>query len=156
LSSIARPGSGRRAARNRGARQTSGEILVFEDVDVVVHADAFERIRRAYSDDETLTALFGSYDDQPTAGGLVSDFRNLLHHHVHEQAEGPATTFWAGLGAIRREAFLRFGEFDDQRFPRPSIEDIELARESSNKGGGSSSTRESKGSTSSAGRSRRW
>src|SRR5438132_8084463 len=84
------PGVGPAAARNSGARRASGEILVFVDADVVVHADAFERIRRVFSEDETLTAVFGSYDDQPAAGGLVSDFRNLLHHHVHQEGAGPA------------------------------------------------------------------
>ena len=33
------------------------------------------------------TALFGSYDDAPAAPGLVSQFRNLLHHYVHQQGE---------------------------------------------------------------------
>jgi GT2 family glycosyltransferase len=35
-------------------------------------------------------------------------------------------TFWAGLGAIRRDAFLAVGGFDEQHFPYPSIEDIDL------------------------------
>jgi hypothetical protein len=43
----------------------------------------------------------------------VSDFRNLLHHHVHHQGMGRATTFWTGLGAIRRDAFLSAGGFDE-------------------------------------------
>ena len=67
----------------------------------------------------------------PTTIGLppaavVSRFRNLLHHHVHASAGGPATTFWSGLGAIRREAFEAVGGFDGERYPRPCIEDIEL------------------------------
>jgi cellulose synthase/poly-beta-1,6-N-acetylglucosamine synthase-like glycosyltransferase len=113
-------------ARNDGARRASGEILVFVDADVAVHADAFARIRRAFEADSDLAAVFGSYDDDPARNGLVSDFRNLLHHHVHHQGAGPATTFWAGLGAIRREAFERVGGFDERRFPRPSVEDIDL------------------------------
>ncbi|MGH7896935.1 MAG: acetone carboxylase subunit gamma, partial [Candidatus Binatia bacterium] len=44
-----------------------------------------------------------------------SRFRNLLHRHVHQEGAGPATTFWAGLGAIRREAFERVGGFDALR-----------------------------------------
>ena len=35
-------------------------------------------------------------------------------------------TFWAGLGAIRREQFIAAGGFDEERYPAPSIEDIEL------------------------------
>ena len=36
--------------------------------------------------DPGLTALFGSYDDHPPARDVVSQFRNLLHHFVHQQA----------------------------------------------------------------------
>jgi glycosyltransferase involved in cell wall biosynthesis len=114
------------AARNRGARQASGNVIVFLDADVEVHEDAFQRIRSAFDLDPGLAAIFGSYDDSPGADGMVSDFRNLLHHHVHHQGAGVATTFWAGLGAIRREVFLDLGGFDEERFPLPSVEDIEL------------------------------
>ena len=37
-----------------------------------------------------------------------------------------ARTVWAGLGAIRRKAFEAIKGFDADRYPRPSIEDIEL------------------------------
>jgi hypothetical protein len=119
------PARGPAAARNEGSRRATGRVLVFVDADVVVHPDAFRRIRLAF-EDETLVAVFGSYDDEPTAAGTVSAFRNLLHHHVHQQGAGPAETFWAGLGAVRRDAFLAAGGFDERRFTRSSIEDVEL------------------------------
>lgn len=113
-------------ARNLGAGRAMGNVLVFVDADVEVHPDAFRRIRRAFQVDPELTALFGSYDDSPAAPGVVSAFRNLLHHYVHHAGAGFATTFWAGLGAVRRDAFVAAGGFDADRFPVPSIEDIEL------------------------------
>lgn len=120
------PGAGPAAARNAGAAASVGDVLVFVDADVVVHRDAFRRIRAALEADPGLAALFGSYDDSPPAPGAVSGFRNLLHHHVHQGSAGPATTFWAGLGAVRRDAFLAAGGFDEGRYPRASIEDVEL------------------------------
>jgi GT2 family glycosyltransferase len=45
---------------------------------------------------------------------------------VHQQAAGRATTFWAGLGAVRRDAFFDVGGFDPERYRTASIEDIEL------------------------------
>ena len=42
------------------------------------------------------------------------------------QSAGDATTFWAGLGAIQRTAFLEAGGFDAEQYRAPSIEDVEL------------------------------
>lgn len=119
-------GAGPAAARNLGAERATGDVLVFVDADVAVHADALGRIRDAFESWPALTALFGSYDDRPEAPGAVSVFRNLLHYHVHQEGAGPASTFWAGLGAVRRESFEAAGGFDAGRYPVPSIEDVEL------------------------------
>jgi cellulose synthase/poly-beta-1,6-N-acetylglucosamine synthase-like glycosyltransferase len=119
-------GAGPAQARNDGAARASAEVIVFVDADVLVHADAFTRIRRWFAENPGLAAVFGAYDDEPSAAGVVSQFRNLLHHDVHEQGRGRAATFWTGLGAIRRDVFTRSGGFDATRFPHPSIEDVEL------------------------------
>lgn len=113
-------------ARNAAAAQATGDVLVFVDSDVAVHSDAFRRVRAQFEGRPGLDALFGSYDDRPPAAGLVSSFRNLLHHHVHQASPGPAQTFWAGLGAIRREIFLAASGFDAECFGPPCVEDVEL------------------------------
>ena len=114
------------AARNLAARSARGEILLFVDADVELHPDAIERIRARFCADPTLAALFGSYDDCPAAPGVVSRFRNLLHHHTHSSHPGPASTFWAGCGAVQRQSFLALGGFDAAAYDRPCIEDIEF------------------------------
>jgi len=121
-------------ARNGAASRAGGDLLVFVDADVEVHGDVFTRIRAAFEDPE-LTAMFGSYDDEPSHPGVVSQFRNLLHHHVHQRSAGRAETFWSGLGAIRRDAFLAHHGFDRDRFTAPSVEDIELGMRLSAAGG---------------------
>ena len=118
-------GAGPAEGRNRGAEDATGEVLVFVDSDVIVHPDAFTRIRAAFTDPR-LAALFGSYDDTVAGAESVSAFRNLLHREVHLAAAGEAQTFWAGLGAVRRDRFLEAGGFDAGRYPAPAIEDIEL------------------------------
>jgi glycosyltransferase involved in cell wall biosynthesis len=114
------------AARNDGARAARAGILFFVDADVVIAADAIDRVLAAFVADLELAAVFGSYDARPRDPGVVSRYRNLLHHFVHQHGNTDASTFWAGCGAIRRAVFEAVGGFDVIRFPRSSIEDIEL------------------------------
>jgi GT2 family glycosyltransferase len=114
---------GAAAARNTGVRESAEEIVVFVDADVAVHRDAFVRIRKRFREDESLAAVFGSYDDSPAATGFVSIFRNLLHHQVHQESPGRATTFWTGLGAMRREAFESVDGLDEEL---EWLEDVDL------------------------------
>jgi Glycosyl transferase family 2 len=114
--------------RNLGAQRASGDVLVFVDADVVVHPQALDRMRAAFAADAPLAAVFGSYDARPAAGDPVSQFRNILHHHIHTTGAGLVETFWAGLGAVRRDIFHEVGGFDSVRYTqrRPGVEDIDL------------------------------
>jgi glycosyltransferase involved in cell wall biosynthesis len=115
--------AGAASARNRGAAAASKPILVFVDADVEVGRDAFELIRARFAGDPELAAVFGSYDDDPTEQDVVSTFRNLLHHYVHQGAAGPVGSFWTGLGAVRRSVFDEVGGFDSAC---TWVEDIEF------------------------------
>jgi glycosyltransferase involved in cell wall biosynthesis len=117
--------SGPAVARNAGAKLATGDVLVFVDSDCVVHQDALARMREALRSDAEAAALFGSYDDSPAHPTVVSTYRNLLHHWVHHRGPREASTFWAGCGAVRKRVFEAVGGFDE-RYRRPSIEDIEL------------------------------
>jgi len=117
--------SGPARARNVGAGSAASDIVLFVDADVVIADDAVTRVLEAFEADADLTAVFGSYDDAPGGRTLVSDYRNLLHHFVHQSSRADSASFWAGCGAVRKAAFLAVGGFDE-RYCRPSIEDIEL------------------------------
>lgn len=118
--------AGPAAARNLAADRACGDILVFVDSDVLVAPGALAAIADRFGRDPGLTALFGAYDEAPGAPGAVSRFRNLLHHRVHLASAGPVQSFWAGLGAVRREPFAAAGGFDAERYPVSAIEDVEL------------------------------
>jgi len=123
---LRRPASdGPAAARNHGVRHTKGEVLLFVDADVEVAPGAVARALETLAARPDLAGVFGSYDDHPSAPGLVSQFRNLLHHYVHQHGAADAFTFWAGFGALRREAFVSAGGFDE-RGAVNAIEDVDL------------------------------
>jgi GT2 family glycosyltransferase len=104
---------------------SGGDIIVFIDCDVAVHPETLSQIEQQFLADAELCGLFGSYDDRPIETGVISGYRNLLHHHVHQLSDREASTFWAGCGAIRREAFEAAVGFDET-YRWASIEDIEL------------------------------
>ena len=114
------PGEG----RNRATATTDAALVVFVDSDVVVHPDAIARLAGVFTN-PNVVAAFGSYDDNPPAPRVPSQYANLRHHYVHQQGPVYASTFWAGLGMVRRAEFLAIGGYD-RGFGMPNIEDIEF------------------------------
>lgn len=111
-------------ARNRGAHQASGDILVFLDSDCVIHPDWLDKLTRHF----TVTNLAG------VGGGVRFKMDNywnradnftLFHEFLDTQPAGfrkqlPSLNF-----AIRKDIFFQFGGFDE-RFPLPAGEDFDL------------------------------
>ena len=126
--------SGVAAARNQGAERASRPVLFFVDADVVLHLDAVHR-GRAHFTDASVDGVIGSYDDQPEARAIVSQFKNLAHHYFHQRAAGRVGSFWGACGFVRHDVFKTSGGFDQGRFSRPSIEDVELGWRISDRGG---------------------
>ena len=114
--------SGAAAARNVGAGAGEAPIIAFIDADVVVAADAVRLLLKNFRNPEN-SAVFGAYDTEPEAEGLVSRYRNLLHHYVHLTGPTFPKTFWSGLGAVRRDTFEEIGGFDPAQ---AMMEDVEL------------------------------
>jgi glycosyltransferase involved in cell wall biosynthesis len=117
--------SGPGIARNIGAASALGDYVLFIDSDVCVHPETLSRFVAAFREDSRIDAVFGSYDKQPRARNTLSQYKNLFHHFVHQQAGREACTFWSGCGAIKRLVFLSLGGFSPE-YKRPCIEDIEL------------------------------
>jgi len=114
------------AARNLGVEHTKGDLVFFVDSDVLLPPNTISRVLQLFSEHPEIAALFGSYDEDPQQSNFLSQYKNLMHHYVHQISSEQACTFWAGCGAVRREAFKECAGFDEERFPNASIEDIDL------------------------------
>jgi len=115
--------TGPSAARNVGAFHSKSEILIFLDADVEVHTDTVRLLAESLDSHPEYAAVFGSYDAYPADHHLISLFKNLMHHHVHQNGYQDAQTFWTGCGAIRRSIFQTVGPFRDVSFI--CVEDID-------------------------------
>jgi len=111
-------------ARNRGAAQAGGEILVFTDADCIPHPDWLS----------VLAECFASADVNIVGGGVELDNSNywtlsdnlsmfyeyLAFHPAGERRQLPSLNL-----AIRHSLFNEVGGFDE-RYPRPAGEDADL------------------------------
>ena len=105
-------------ARERGRRESRGELLVYVDADCRAPATWLQRIERHFANDRTLIALSGNYRfyDWDWMG------RALLR--AYDFTLGPAThllvkyvlrigvVFYGGNFAVRRDALERIDGFD--------------------------------------------
>ena len=113
------------AARNAGAAVACSNFLLFVDADVLVPVDVIDCVKKLILEYPECHAFVGSYDSSPRCASFISQYRNLLHHYVHQQSATEASTFWGGCGVISRELFNNIGGFNE-KYNRPCVEDIEL------------------------------
>ena len=97
-------------SQRRGTKRLPRIIIVFVDADVQSAAGfTLATLIDPLLQESGVIASFGSYDSTPEAAGAVSIYANIRHHYVHQNAQADAETFWSGLGAVQRDAFLDSG-----------------------------------------------
>ncbi len=109
------------AARNLGARAAEGDVLFFIDSDVMVRPDTLARIAAALEKGD-LEGIVGVQAAEMRHRDLVSQYKNLWMRWTYVRKTGEVPLFYTTAAAIRREAFLRAGGFD-QNYATPNVED---------------------------------
>ena len=120
--------SGPAYARNRGAELAQGEVLAFVDADAMVRPDTLPRMLRMLSDHPGLDAVSASHDQACAAHNLVSQYWNLLLHFGEQRQAGTGGDVASPCAAIRRNAFLSAGMYDEWRFETAPLEGIEFGK----------------------------
>jgi GT2 family glycosyltransferase len=115
-------------AKNRGAREATGEILFFTDDDVIVARGALANLAKNYSD-ARVAGVVGLLDSQIPFDDFPSNFKNLWMRFSYTKVprEGIGL-FYTSIASMRREIFLQLGGFDENFHGASIAEDTEFGQ----------------------------
>ncbi len=120
---ISQPRRGASAARNRGALEARGELVLYVDADCVADAVWIEELSRPLLEDPTLAGTVGRYesDQRSTVARFVQ--LDLEGRYDRMSSHGRIDFLNSGNCGIRRQLLLRYPF--DEKFQR--LEDVELS-----------------------------
>jgi len=113
---------GASAARNWGAKNAKGDILLFIDADIVITRDTLDLFVDSL---KKYPAVFGMYTQKPGTNGLLSLYQNFYAHKSIRNTKDITAMFYSYCAAIRRELFDTIGGFDE-RWVRATFEDVDF------------------------------
>jgi glycosyltransferase involved in cell wall biosynthesis len=117
--------AGPAAARNRGVLESTGDVVVFCDADIILAADALVRLRR-YFEEEGERAVIASGLLLPHNPGFFPRYKHFQEvMWVRAHTDPYSNHFSTRLGAIRRDVFAETGGFDET-ITTAGVEDFEF------------------------------
>ena len=129
---LTQPHRGPAAARNLGASQASGDILLFTDADCAPTRTWIEEMTGAFADPE-VAGVKGTYltrQQELVARFVQIEYEDKYDHMARQERIDFVDTYSAGY---RRDVLLANGGFDTA-FPTASVEDQELSFRLARKG----------------------
>lgn len=115
-------------ACNRAVEVARAPIVLFLEPWAAVRPQTLRRVVEAFRREPAVAAVVGSFDDAPARTDLVSQYRGLVEHFIHQRSAGEVATFWSTCAAVRRDVFVQAGGFDEWHFSRRQLEDVEFGR----------------------------
>jgi glycosyltransferase involved in cell wall biosynthesis len=111
------------SARNAGAREARGDILVFVDADIQLDPRSLEKILRGISQVgvDVVSALYTK--DLPETFNYYNHFQNLLCIYRNCKLSKTAPITFSFFCAMKKEVFNKLGGYDPII---PSYEDVEI------------------------------
>ncbi|MBN2384843.1 glycosyltransferase family 2 protein [bacterium] len=108
-------------ARNAGAREAQGDIVLFIDSDVLLKPGSIELLASIFQE-QALNAVVGLLDPDSYYRNFASDYKNLWMHYTYKIQPRETSLFYTSIAAIRRSLFNELGGFDEA-YRRPGLED---------------------------------
>jgi len=118
--------SGLAYARNRGAEIARADVLVFVDADAMLPPDILQRMLRIFYDHPSVDAVCAGHNESCEAQNLVSQYRNQLLRFGERRETMANGNVGSPCAAVRRDAFLSAGMYDEWRFETSPVEGVEF------------------------------
>jgi glycosyltransferase involved in cell wall biosynthesis len=121
-------------ARNAGAREARGSIILFTDADVVLPPNGLQRVWDDFRRHPEVVAVQGIYRSPGRDPTAASRYQNDYYHYFCRRIKGLYTSVFATwCAAVKADAFWDAGGFD-QRIGGATVEDEELGYELAERG----------------------
>ena len=119
--------SGAWYARNRGAQEAKGEILVFIDSDMIIPPDGLPKIHRFFLQNN-YAALSGINSCPENSENFATQYKSLWMHYSYLCSPQNFDWFISGIGAVKKDVFFRLKGFDTSFITQTGGGDLEFGR----------------------------
>jgi glycosyltransferase involved in cell wall biosynthesis len=119
-------------ARNKGAREAEGSILLFMDSDILVEPESLALVEEDLQDKE-IAGVIGLLSPKLKFSNFSSNYKNLYMHYTYNILPRRVSVFYTSFAAVRKEIFAECGGFDDN-YRQATIEDIEVGERITSRG----------------------
>lgn len=120
-------GDGANRARNFGAKNAKGDILVFIDSDVVIKRDTILTIVETLQDGG-VDAVVGIYTTRHRHENLVSQYKNLWIRYSYLKSPPAIDWLFGAISGVKRDVFDKIGGFNVELLAHHGNDDIELGK----------------------------
>lgn len=120
-------------AKNVGAREATGDIILFTDADIVLPPDTLRLVAERFQD-PTVAGVVGLLGSELRYNDFSSQFKNLWMHYTYKRiaasqaAERGVGLFFTSIASIRKDVFELLGGFDTHYQGASVTEDIEFGQ----------------------------